>query len=322
MLKDVFLLTVDQIAVFLAFFLVGLLLGKWKILPEGAGATLSRLVLYVFLPGMTFISFAEQCTVEKLGNYALMLAAGSVALLLLLPLGHVVQRRFPGTETDKLTALYSMVFPNFGYIGYPLVAALYGQAFLSQFMMFGLPFTVCAYAYMVRKWMPAGQSLRGRNVWGQVLNPTVVAILLGAMWGVLQLPIPQVLDNICEAASDCVYVCPMILTGFSISRISLRQALLEKRAYGISAIRLLALPAVLSCLVFAISRAMGVDGAFLLVIGTFMAMPLGMNPVVFCETYGKDGTFGAECAFISLLMSVATLPVMVGLQNYLAGLLG
>ena len=49
-------------------------------------------------------------------------------------------------------------------------------------------------------------------------------------------------------------------------------------------------------------------------------MPLGMNPVLFSEAYGRDGVFGAECAFISSLLGLLTLPLMFGLQALLFAL--
>lgn len=321
MLNEVFFLTFEQIALFLVFFGVGLLLGRRKLLPDSTGTALSRLVMYIFLPAMNFLSFAQQFTVEKVGSYAVMLLAGTILLLLVVPLGVFAEKRFLGDADEKLAVYYSMIFTNFGYIGFPLVSALYGQAFLSQFMMFGLPFTVFAYAFALRKWMPAGQSQKKSDLLRQILNPSMIGILLGAAWGLLKLPLPELLINICQSASGCMSVCAMLLTGLAIGRISLAKAIREKRVYLVTAGRLLLLPALLSVLVFLICRLTGLDSSLLIMIGAFSALPLGMNPVIFSEMYGHNGLFAAECAFISLVCSLITLPLMFTAQNFLASLL-
>lgn len=314
-------MTMEQLITFMAFFGVGLLLGRLRVLPESTGTSLARLVLYVFLPGMSFISFAQQCTLPKLSGYLLMLVAGFVLLLLTLPLGELMQRRFPGNETEKLTANYSMIFPNFGYVGYPLVLAFYGAEILSKFMMFGLPFTLFVYVLVMPKWMPSGAKRGARELVKQIFSPTTIAILLGVAWGLIGIPVPPLIENICLTASSCVSACAMILTGLAIGRISLKGAFCEKRAYLIAAIRLIALPILFSLLAFLVCRITGLDSTLLLIVGAFTAMPLGMNPVIFCETCGRDGLFGAECAFISLIMGLFTLPLMFELQSLLAALL-
>lgn len=321
MLNEIFFLSSEQILTFMAFFGIGLAMSKYSVVPENAGAVLSRLVLYVFLPCMSFISFAQQCTPEKLSGYLTALIAGTVLLLLSLPAGALMQRCFPGNESEKLTASYSMISPNFGYIGFPFVLALYGQEMLSKYMMFGLPFTFYIYTAVMPKWMPAGANHGWKETLKHIFNPSTIAVLLGIAWGLAGIPMPSFVENICQSASGCVSVCAMILTGIVIGHISLKRALFEKRAYFISAIRLLLLPAIFTAGTFFLCRWVGLDSTLLLIVGAFTAMPLGMNPVIFSETYGRDGVFGAECAFISSLLSLATLPLMFQLQSLLAALL-
>lgn len=320
MMSDIFFLSGEQILTFMAFFAVGLLLSRQRLVPEDTGAALSKLVMWVFMPCMSFISFAQQCAPQKLSGYLLALVAGVALLLMSLPVGALMRRRFPGNEGEKLTASYSMISPNYGYIGFPFVLAMYGQEILSRYMMFGLPFTFYIYAAVMPKWMPAGADRGWKELLKHIFNPATISVLLGIAWGLAGIPIPSFLNTICDSASGCVSVCAMILTGVVIGHISLKRALLEKRAYLVSAIRLLLLPALFTLGTFILCRWTRLDGTLLLIVGAFTAMPLGMNPVLFSEAYGRDGVFGAECAFISSLLGLLTLPLMFGLQALLFAL--
>ncbi len=321
MLLDAFFLTVEQFVTFLIFFGIGLLMGRRKILPEDTGTSLAQLLLYIFLPAMSFFSFAQQFTLPKINSYFMVLMFGIALMLIALGLGALARKYCPGNETEKLTASYSMTFPNFGYLGYPLVLAFYGQEILSKFMMLGLPFTIAAYAFVLPQWMPKVDRQGILELLKRVLSPTMIGILLGLLWGGLALPIPSLLENVCQAASNCVSPCAMILTGIAISRISLKRAFSEKRAVVIGIIRLLVLPALFTLVTFWVCRLFSLDPTLLLIVGAFMAMPLGMNPIIFAETYGRNGAFGAQCTFLSLLMGLITLPLMFELQSILANLL-
>lgn len=51
-----------------------------------------------------------------------------------------------------------------------------------------------------------------------------------------------------------------------------------------------------------------------IIVGT-LALPMGMNMVVYPEAFGGDGLSGAKTAFISHLLSVVTLPLVFTLLS-------
>lgn len=320
MALDVLLVTLEQLAMIFIFIGAGFFFGKRKMLPGDTGTALSRLILNLFIPCMSFISVARNFSLEKFRIYAVILAAGAVVLLLTAPLSLLVEKRFKGTAIEKMTAGYSMVLPNYGYIGYPLVLAVFGQEALAMFVIFALPFNFYFGLVTVPQWS-WDEKKGGKWKILNILTPTTVSVLLGILWGALSIPIPSLLGNVCDAAADCVLVTTMLVTGLAIARIPLKKLFSEKRAYGIALVRLILLPAVFIAAAFGICKVFRLDSTLLVTLGAFTAMPLGMNPVVLAEMQGKDGLFGAECALVSLILSVVTLPAVFTLLSYLAGLL-
>jgi len=318
-MAEVFELAFREMAGFLLFFAVGVLLGRLGLLPEQAGAALSRLITYVFLPAMMFNSFALQCTVEKLVGYARLLAAGILLLLICVPVSLWMRRVFRGEHIERITASYSMVVPNFAYLGYPLVLALFGQEALVKFMMFGMPFHLYIYGYAMKQWMP--ESGKGGSALLRTLNAPIIALLLGMALGLSGLPYPGFLARMSQSAAACMSPCAMIATGLAIGRIPLKRLLGDGRVYGIAALRLIALPAVFGTAAFFLCRWFRLEPDILRIAGVFLALPLGINPVVFAQAYGHDGGFAAKCALISMLISLVTLPALLSLVSKLALLL-
>ncbi len=315
-MTEVFRLAFGEMVGFLFFFAIGVLLGRLALLPEQAGASFSRLITYVFLPAMVFNSFALQCSVEKLVGYAQLLVAGCILLLLCVPVSLWIRRTLPGEHVERITASYSMVVPNYGYLGYPLVLALFGQETLAKFMMFGLPFSLYIYGYAMRQWMP--ETGKTGSAWLRMLNAPTIALFLGILLGVSGLPYPPFLSKVTQSAAACLSPCAMIATGLAIGRIPLRKLFGDKRIYGIAALRLVALPLVCGTITFFLCRWLKLDSDILRIAGVFLALPLGINPVVFAQAYGQDGSFAAECALVSMLISLVTLPALLGLVSKLA----
>lgn len=314
----VLLSTLQQMVGFLVFFFVGILLGKRSVVPKDASAVLAKIVTFVFLPAMEFSTFAQQLTTQTIGKYALLLLAGAAFCLLSIPVSLLMQRLLKGDAVEKRTAAYSMVVPNFGYLGYPLVLALFGQETLAQFMAFTLPFNFYIYGFAMPQWMPkTGNNGLGARL-KRMLSAPMIALLLGVAFGLSGLKLPTAATDVLSSASACVGPCAMLLAGLSVAKRPLRRTLSNGRAYGISAIRLLVLPALVTALLLGLRQLLPLDRALFLIPCIYAALPLGLNPVVFAETYGGDGSFGADCGLISMVLALATLPCALYLVMLLA----
>ncbi|CAN5118989.1 AEC family transporter [soil metagenome] len=114
---------------FFALVLLGYLAAQWRLLPESAIPGLNAYVLYFALPCMLFrfgasMPFAQLIDPALIGIYALC-ALAMVALTV-----SVTLRRRPGGHgvnlTDAAFGALVAAFPNSGFMGVPLLAALFG----------------------------------------------------------------------------------------------------------------------------------------------------------------------------------------------------
>jgi predicted permease len=139
-----------------------------------------------------------------------------------------------------------------------------------------------------------------------LLNPLFMAMVIGIVIGMTQLPIPPFIDASVEALSKCMSPCTMLLTGMCVAKIDIKRVLKIKSVYSLSAIRLLGMPFlfILTLLIFHIDR-----GVALCVLAV-LAMPLGLNGVVIPEAHGQDTSEASGMAIVSHLASAITIPLM------------
>ena len=140
-----------------------------------------------------------------------------------------------------------------------------------------------------------------------------VGVLIGMVLGLSGIPMPGVVDDVLGGAGNCMSPAAMLLAGFVLGAFPIGKLLSSVRAYVLSAIRLVGIPA----LFFGALWLCGARGIWLLMPLTVFAMPLGLNLVVYPESQGMDASDNARMCCVSYLMAIAVLPPIFGLLSIL-----
>ena len=307
-MADLFLITLSQIVVLFVFIIIGYLLRKFNILPDNSAAVLSKLIMWVFLTSMAFKTFAVNFTVQNLRENMGYLAAGAVCAVVMFFVGNILGEKFGKIPVTKAIYKYSFVVPNTGYMGYPIVSGLFGEEALCHFMVFAIPLLIITYT-----WGVAVLTGGGKVSVKSLKNPMLIGMLLGIIFGLIGIPIPDLPMQILTSASNCMAPCAMILAGIVVAKKPLVKAFSHPRAYWATLIRLIAIPAV----IMIAFKLLNVDKD-IMTLGTLAyAMPMGMNTIVFTEANGMDSSAGTSTVMISHTLSVLTIPLFVSILSVL-----
>lgn len=261
---------------------------------------LSSLLVYVFLPFNTFRTFANNFTVEYISQKYNMILTSLAVVLIIMALSPFLVNRLTKDSYEKHIYKYSLVVPNYAYMGYPLAENLLGSAGLMNIMIFALPVTVYIYTIGFAVLTKRGVELK------KILSPTMVAVILGMIVGLLQIPIPGVVATILKNASSCMGPVGMLLTGIVISEFKLKEILGDVNIYIITIIRLIVVPAVVG----AILRMFGVDELTQIAV-LFLALPCGLNTIIFPKMVEENCKIGAGLALTSSVLACLTIPVLL-----------
>ncbi len=312
-MEKVFLLTLQQFGVLFMFMVIGYLLNRFKIISDSK--PLSALLMWVFLPAVVFNVFYKNFTVSNLSVALPYLIAGIVLLLVSLAIFHPFVKKYKDRITRN-TYWYSMAITNMAYLGFPLVSAVFPELYLF-FVVFTIGFHFYVFTIGTIMFAPEGKkiSLKG------LLSPIMIALVLGALCGPLfdlaDIKLPNVAENIIDSAAGCMSPIAMLITGFTLAKLPLAKVFKRWDVYLFTALRLLALPAVFGGLAYLCHLWFGLPIGVVQVMIVYSALPMGLNTVVFVESNGGDGTLGAQCAFISHVACLVTLPLIFGVAALL-----
>lgn len=300
-----FLTTLSQISFLFLLIGAGFVVMKVCKLPSNATNSISKLVSTLFMPALILTNFMENFTVERLSSAWQFALAGVIVVTLSITIA-VIIARFSGGRDDYRRKIhtYCLAFSNFGFMGTAVVSAIMPDIFMS-YLILCTPMWIVNYTWAIPALlMPSekGKIFTFKNL----LNPLFMAMVIGIVIGMTQLPIPPFIDASVEALSKCMSPCTMLLTGMCVAKIDIKRVLKIKSVYSLSAIRLLGMP-LLFLLVLCIYQ---FDRGVSLCILAVLAMPLGLNGVVIPEAHGQDTSEASGMAIVSHLASALTIPLM------------
>lgn len=301
---QVFTATLNQMLVLFIFMALGFFLNKKRLLPLDDSVVLSKLETYAFVPCLVFSVFYKYCTVENFKQKWTYMLYGAAVMAVSLPIGIVLAKFFAKDGYLKKIYTYSFAVANFSFMGNAVVLGVFGEKVLFDYMIFTLPLNLYVYSIGTASLIPAEKG--GKLSVKTFVNPIFIALILGAVCGLLSVPLPKFITTAISSAGACMSPLAMLLTGFVIGEYSLKTLASDKKVYLASVIRLIILPSAFMAVLLLLKT----DKDIIRVALCATAMPFGLNTVVFPAAYGGDTTPGAGMALVSHLISVITIPVM------------
>lgn len=301
---QVFTATLNQMLVLFIFMALGFFLNKKRLLPLDDSVVLSKLETYAFVPCLVFSVFYKYCTVENFKQKWTYMLYGAAVMAVSLPIGIVLAKLFAKDGYLKKIYTYSFAVANFSFMGNAVVLGVFGERVLFDYMIFTLPLNLYVYSIGTASLIPTEKG--GKISVKTFVNPIFIALILGAVCGLLSVPLPKFITTAISSAGACMSPLAMLLTGFVIGGYSLKTLASDKKVYLASVIRLIILPSAFMAVLLLLKT----DKDIIRVALCATAMPLGLNTVVFPAAYGGDTTPGAGMALVSHLISVITIPVM------------
>ncbi|MBO5652741.1 MAG: AEC family transporter [Clostridia bacterium] len=248
----VFLATLSPLLMLFLCIAIGFTLKKTNVLPDGAGRVIAKLETWVFVPALNFMTMVRFCTPATLTTHATNVVLGSFSVLIAMAMALVLCRFLVQKKcAERNVYCYALTFANSGYLGDPIVLALFGEGILSYYKLFCLPINLIIYTWGVGLLTPVKE---GDSPFKRLLNAPTIATILGIVCGLagVESYMPSFLTSTLDGLKACMGPCGMLLAGVTIARYDFLGMLKKKKVYLATALRLLVLPAILVAALFGI----------------------------------------------------------------------
>ncbi len=295
-----------QMIVFFLIMLIGYVLMRKDILDSGTCKRISWIVVNVSNPALIVSGSFDSGNIRVEDLLQMMLIALGMYLVLMVLAGILV--RVLRIEPEK-EASYRMltIFANVGFMGIPLISAMYGSKALLYGSMFLIPYNVLIYTYGAhlvsgKRRKTSGMSGKGK----EICNIGVISCVMAVLIYVFQLPLPEYLTNTIQMLSNLTAPLSMMVIGASLAGLSAKSILEDKKLLLFSMLRLLIIPMLGICLIRLLLRADTMLGICLIM----LAAPAGSMNVMLAQQYDGDVQTASKGVALTTVLSVVTIPAV------------
>ena len=290
--------------------LVGLACSKTGLVKESEEGVLSRLVVNLFNPMLlisSVINTADRPDAKSLGIAAFIAIVADLSFILI---SRTTAKFFSKDDDERKMYQMMFTFANVGFIGIPLVKAVFGSGPLIYVAIHVILFNVLIYTYGIATLTSGREKGKfSRSDLKGVVNPGTIASLIALLLFFLDFRLPAFLSTTITFLGNCVTPIALMIIGFYLSRTTFSKVFLSKRMYVFSFVKLLVIPAIA---VF-ILKQLPISETLLGVSVLMISMPVGNLPVSLGNQYGVKSDVCSQAIIITTLLSVVTIPLIVSL---------
>lgn len=301
---DISALFNKMIVLFIAI-LAGYVAAKTHVINERSNKAFSDLISYVTTPLQVLgsVMVGERLMSNRDVLVLSGIACGCFAALLLL--GALVPRLLRAPRDDRGVYHFMFAFSNMGFMGYPVVTALFGEGARFYVTVFVLFFQLIVWSIGVQ--LIAGGKVR--FTWRIFRQPGVISALLAYILYLTGLQMPKVVGDAMLFIGDATSPLAMIVIGCSLAQIPFAGVFTKWRVYVLAALKMILMPLA----VFFLLRLFITNEMLLGVTTVMLAMPVATNTTIICYQQNADGKLASAGVFLTTLLSVATIPVLMTL---------
>lgn len=308
------MLLLEQMVVLFLLMGIGYFCYKKKIITDEVSKKLSAIVVNIANPALILTGCLgeEKIQGEELLITLIIIAAVYLVLLLLaqlLPCLLRVDKQSRGTYKAMT------VFSNIGFMGFPVVAALYGNGALLYAALFIIPYNILIYTYGISA-MSSGEVQENKKgdakgidisfLLGRIFNIGVIACIVTMIIYFFQISVPVIAADTITHLSNLTAPLSMMVIGASLAAIDLKKLFTDGRLLLFSAIKLLVIPVAGMLLIRQFVDNEIICGVCLVMLAT----PVGSMTAMLAQQYDGDYEMASKGVALTTILSVATIPLV------------
>ena len=308
---DTLIIMLKNVLIFVLLAVPGYLLVKGKSLSQKESGTLSKLLTNI---GMPFLILSSALKLEFNGELTKNIIVAGVLGVLFILFMFFSTALFCRDNNEKIRGMmrFSAIFANNGFIGIPLVAAVFGSDSIVMAYIIILNILNNVLMFTLGVYLVSGDK-KAINMKKALLNPVLLAFIAGVILNLLGINkfLPE-LQTYATHFSGIVTPLSMLVLGMKLAEVPMKKLFTSGRMYYVSGLRLVLYPALAVGVLFLTNAIpvlnLGIDG--ILAFFVAYAMPVAGLASAFADQYGGDGENAVILTLGSTVLSVATIPVL------------
>ena len=300
----------QQMGILFVYMMIGYVACKKEYFDQEFGKKLSWLVVNVANPMLAISAVVnnEEQIAKKDFYVTVLLAICFYAFFLILA---QILRRLIGVQNSDI-GVYKMMttFNNIGFMGFPVIAAAYGNGALIYAVPFSIMFNILCYTWGIQTLCGGGE----KGNWKRIINIGTISGIISIVLFFMQIPVPKMICSLSAGLSNLTGPLSMLVIGISIAAMELKDLFTDVKLLKFALIKLLAVPVAAMLLVCQVIDNRLICEVFLVM----MATPAASMCAMLSQQYGGDYELAAKGVALTTILSVVTMPIVSEIVFHIA----
>lgn len=300
----------QQMGILFVYMMIGYVACKKEYFDQEFGKKLSWLVVNVANPMLAISAVVnnEEQIAKKDFYVTVLLAICFYAFFLILA---QILPRLIGVQNSDI-GVYKMMttFNNIGFMGFPVIAAAYGNGALIYAVPFSIMFNILCYTWGIQTLCGGGE----KGNWKRIINIGTISGIISIVLFFMQIPVPKMICSLSAGLSNLTGPLSMLVIGISIAAMELKDLFTDVKLLKFALIKLLAVPVAAMLLVCQVIDNWLICEVFLVM----MATPAASMCAMLSQQYGGDYELAAKGVALTTILSVVTMPIVSEIVFHIA----
>lgn len=301
------LLLMEEIIKLFVIMFMGYAVVKAGLMKSSESKSVSVIMVYLVIPCVILNAFQVEYTPDVQKGLLLACAAAVAVHILFLLLTAILKKPLHLDVIERATIIYS----NAGILVIPLVQELLGQ----EYVIYSSAYIA---VQLILIWTHCKNMLceEDKLEWKKVLlNVNIISIVAGVILFIFRIQLPSGAQDVLNMMNNMIGPLGMLLAGMVIAEVPLKTVFTRKRSYLSAALRLFIYPVFVLGLMKVIQTFASIQDSKQILLTVYLASitPACATVTSMAQLYDKDAAYSSSLYVLTTLLSIATMPVMVGL---------
>ena len=301
------LLLMEEIIKLFVIMFMGYAVVKAGLMKPSESKSVSVIMVYLVIPCVILNAFQVEYTPDVQKGLLLACAAAVAVHILFLLLTAILKKPLHLDVIERATIIYS----NAGILVIPLVQESLGQ----EYVIYSSAYIA---VQLILIWTHCKNMLceEDKLEWKKVLlNVNIISIIAGVVLFIFRIQLPSGAQDVLNMMNNMIGPLGMLLAGMVIAEVPLKTVFTRKRSYLSAALRLFIYPVFVLGLMKVIQTFASIQDSKQILLTVYLASitPACATVTSMAQLYDKDAAYSSSLYVLTTLLSIATMPVMVGL---------
>ena len=296
--------TAAQIISLFLIMVVGYIMYKRNVIDDAATVRYTKLIMNISLPSQIITAFISNQGIVSNREVITVFGITFVAYAVYAVIGMAFLAITRVPKKQRGTYMFMTMFGNVGFMGFPVISAIFGDEALIYAVIFMVVFNVLVYSIGILL-INTNEENKGFNL-KKLVNMPFIAAVLSIILYFANIKLPDMVMTSFNFMGNITTPVAMLILGATVATMPIKELFDEWRIYLFIIVKLAIMPLIAIALIQFVNVSELIRGTVIVLSAT----PVATNATMLAIEYGGDTKLTSKGIFFTTILCMITIPLL------------